>query len=270
MRRVIIGVVLVIACFRSSATAEDTISYSAPADAKKERVENCAAALKNRCAAYGFAGVTAAVVGEEGGFKVEVTCKTGWTDAMRKVVNIFARVPCKKVELVLTRDLTSTERQQFEEDKKGTIEEVLAAAAPAGTRWGAVLVDPKDSREKSEEALKSVSKRLLVNGKSVPAPAPAKRSARNDTDKNGVIKMTDADWKKLGGTFEDTLQSFQVCWVADGDFVVAEHALSKISLSYAPDLLAVTKDDVRWLTSLIKNPLPFVLTPESKEPPDKK
>lgn len=115
------------------------IRFSPPAKAKAEDVKKAAAGLEARCLAYGYDGITAKVGALKGvkgkaDLVVELTCKEGFTAAMRDTIESLGAFSIAKTELAFAYWMEQAESDRYPAPRGG-VAEISKTKAPAGAKW---------------------------------------------------------------------------------------------------------------------------------------
>jgi hypothetical protein len=271
MRRTSVLLLVLTAC--SIWAEESPLCLELPREATKEQAAKCSDALQKRCKAYGFDGVTGAVVESGALLRVELTCKTGFSDAMRQTVTKLARLPAQKVELRFVREMTPAEREQF---VPGPWEDPSKDKAPKDAVWTRMIdEDFRDApavvtllRYSPVVSLKELGALVQPEpDKWNPDPRPTYVLSKETTKRiqNAFTPPKKSDDLMTPNTFDP---SVWVALVIDGKAVDVRGSLrlpiwdngggAEVKLAQAT--LEVAKDWSRTFEAVVRFPMPFGLT----------
>lgn len=104
------------------------LDLKAPADATAADLEATAKAMTDRAASYGYKGVTAQVTQDGAAARVRLSCPTGITKEMRKVLRMMGTIGGRQVEIRMHYRESQAEREQnlYTPENKKT---------PPGAKW---------------------------------------------------------------------------------------------------------------------------------------
>lgn len=128
---------LLFALLAASASAGDTLSFEGPEDATKAEIDQCAAALTKRLAAYGFKGMTVGAVEKDGKRTVTVVSPAAIDDATRGKIELMALYAGQNPAVRFRRDLTAEEKAQGFDIPK--TKDLKGAKTPKSCRWAECL-----------------------------------------------------------------------------------------------------------------------------------
>lgn len=109
---------------------QETLVYGAPDSAGSEDLAKAAQAMAARCKSYGYKGILAVPIEEEGRTGIQVISDTGFTPEMKRMLDGFAQLSCSSVEIRFRRPLTEIEKEQYQPGADPSQDK-----APSGVRW---------------------------------------------------------------------------------------------------------------------------------------
>jgi hypothetical protein len=116
--------------FMAPPSRSECLTYCVPGDPGPEETAKGVRIFSSRCRAYGYRGIHTAITRLEGVTYVQVTCETGITPAMKRVLGAFAELSGSSVEIRFPYSLCEVEGEQY-----GWEPDPAEDRAPEGTGW---------------------------------------------------------------------------------------------------------------------------------------
>jgi hypothetical protein len=116
--------------FMAPPSRSECLTYCVPGNPGVEEAAKGVRILASRCRAYGYRGIRTAITQLDGVTYVQVTCETGITPAMKRILSAFAELSGSSVEIRFPYSLSEVESEQY-----GWEAESAEDRAPPGTNW---------------------------------------------------------------------------------------------------------------------------------------
>jgi hypothetical protein len=236
--------------FMAPQSRSECLTYSVPGNPGPEEAARGLRIFASRCRAYGYRGIRTEITQLDGETYAQVTCKTGITPAMKRILSAFAELRGSSVEIRFPYSLCEVECEQY-----GWEPDSAEDRAPEGTSWfrpwksetAPVLLRDTPLVTKAE-ILQTVIRGRNGQDRVIWELSKLKTRELQKADRNGSLG---APYLIMDGFALDSIDLTTRTRNEDGEVVPMSRA------SFSPNS--------RFIRELLLNPLPFAFIP--CEPP---